>query len=511
MQEKDHKESSVIGLALGVVVAALTAWLVLLLRQRSQPASFTRATEVSSEGNVPLETKSISTQDDQMEKVAALNPPVEAESASPSKEDAVYSSAKRANIWSLPTKYMIGAGLVFFIFWVFYFSRGTILMVVFAGLLALVASGAIDYLKKHFKMRNGLAITLTYLLIVIILISIPLLVLPAITSAMASIVNVDLPTVINNAVQRLDQIAAQLSMIPLVGSRLQASLTALADLLEQSTTSTQNAAAPTITLESMAGNIGRTLGALASVLGPIISGVVSLVFLLLLSVQITVGGGAVRKGLVDVLPTVFKDEINRLLDGIIFIWKSFLGGQVLLMFVMGVATWFLNALLGTPYPVFLGVLAGFLELIPNLGPVLAWVPAAILALLFGSTRFVGLEPWVFALIVSVGYLLLSALENQLLVPRIMGNAVDLPPLIVLIGCIVGGSTLGIAGVFLAVPVMATAKEVFLYLYGKVLETEGDLHPPESTEVENGSIREFLQSTTARIRGWFSRGKNQPPK
>ena len=180
-------------------------------------------------------------------------------------------------------------------------------------------------------------------------------------------INVDLTTVVNNVVERLDQIAAQLSMIPVVGSRLQASLTALADLLNSHTASAQNVAAPVITLKSMVGNIGRTLGTLASVLGPIISGVVSLVFLLLLSLQITIGGGAVRKGMVDILPSAFKDEINPLLDGIIFVWKSFLSGQVLLMFVMGVATWFLNFLLGTPYPLFLGILAGFLELIPNLG------------------------------------------------------------------------------------------------------------------------------------------------
>jgi predicted PurR-regulated permease PerM len=131
--------------------------------------------------------------------------------------------------------------------------------------------------------------------------------------------------------------------------------------------------------------------------------------------------------------------------------------------------------------------------------------------MFGSTRFVEMDPFVFALIVSAGYLLLSGLENQLLVPRIMGNAVNLPPLVVLIGVIVGGSTLGIAGIFLAVPVMATGKEVFLYLYGKVLETEGDLPQPESKEEGNQSFREFLKSTTTRVRGWFNRGKNVPPK
>jgi predicted PurR-regulated permease PerM len=514
MKEKNHREDSSIGIALGVIVSALTAWLVILLRQRRQPANFPLATEIASEGITMSETKTISAQEPQTGVAVVQNPMVEADLASSSRTDAVTSPDKKPSIWSPSTKNIVGVGLVIFILWVFYFSRGSITMVIFAGVLALVASGVIEYLKKHFKMKNGLAITITYLLIVLILIAIPFFVLPAIISSFSSLFNTDWTTVINNVAQRLDQLAAQLSMIPLVGSRMQDSLTALADLLEQSSTSAQNVAnvaAPVITLESMAGGIGRTLGALASVLGPIISGVVSIVFLLLMSLQITIGGGVVRKGLVDILPPTVKDEINHLLDGTIFIWRSFLSGQVLLMFVMGVVTWLLNVLLGTPYPLFLGILAGFLELIPNLGPVIAWIPAALFALIFGSTRFVGLEPWVFALIVSAGYLLLSALENQLLVPRIMGNAVDLPPLVVLIGCIVGGSTLGIAGVFLAVPVMATGKEVFLYLYGKILETEGDMSPQESVQAKGRSVREFVQSTTARVRGWFGGRKNLQPK
>ena len=156
MQGKDHKESSIIGLTLGVIVAALTTWLVMLLRQRAQPPNHTQTTEAFSEGMDKLEVKPISTQDHQMESVPAQNPPVEAVPASPS-ADAVFSSAKKTNVWSLPTKYMIGAGLVFFIFWVFYFSRGSILMIVFAGLIALVASGAIEYFKKTFQdeERNG--------------------------------------------------------------------------------------------------------------------------------------------------------------------------------------------------------------------------------------------------------------------------------------------------------------------------------------------------------------------
>ena len=510
MQEKNHQGSSVIDLALGVIVAALTTWLVVLLKRRNQPANFSGSPEILSEGMTISETKSISTQDHQMEKFTAQNPPVEAGPPFPSRKDAVHLSARKANLWSLPTKYMVGMGLVVFILWLLYFSRGSVTLILFAGLLALVAGGAIDFFKKRFKMRKGLAVTATYLLIVIIVFSIPFLLMPPIIRAVSSLVSIDWQTVSNNVVQRLDQTATQASAIPLVGSKIQDSLTSLSGLLENSSTSAQNVLAPAVTLESMAGTIGRTLGGLASVLGPLISGVVALVFMLLMSLQMTIGGGDIRKGLVDILPSAFRDEANNLLDGTILIWKSFLRGQVLLMFSMGMATWLLNVLLGTPQPLLLGLLAGFLEIIPSLGPFLAFVPALILALLFGSTNFVGLDPWVFALIVSVGYLLLSTLENQLLVPRIMGGAVDLPPLVVLIGIIIAGSTIGLAGVFLAVPVMATGKELFLYLYGKVLETEAEPMPEIEEEKPKWSLEKFLQSAGSRVRGLFGGSKELPP-
>ena len=100
MQGKDHRESSIIGLTIGVIVAALTTWLVMLLRQRSQPAGYIGKTETVSEGMAILEANSVSTQAFQTESAAAPNPPAEAEPASPSKEDAVYSSAKKTKIWS---------------------------------------------------------------------------------------------------------------------------------------------------------------------------------------------------------------------------------------------------------------------------------------------------------------------------------------------------------------------------------------------------------------------------
>jgi hypothetical protein len=82
--------------------------------------------------------------------------------------------------------------------------------------------------------------------------------------------------------------------------------------------------------------------------------------------------------------------------------------------------------------------------------------------------------------------------------------------VVLIGIIVGGSTLGIAGIFLAVPVMATGKEVFLYLYGKILETEDGPPPEIEKEKTNWSLGKFLKSAGSRVRGLFGGGKVLPP-
>jgi predicted PurR-regulated permease PerM len=187
----------------------------------------------------------------------------------------------------------------------------------------------------------------------------------------------------------------------------------------------------------------------------------------------------------NLVPVRFKKEISTLLDRIQNVWISFLHGEFVLMVVMGLLTWLLNVILGTPQAVMLGFLAGLLEVVPSLGPILTTIPAAILALIFGSSVFPGLNPWIFMMIVIIGYVLLQAIENQVLVPKILGNAVSLPPLIVLIGVTISGATAGIAGIFLATPIMATGRDLLNYVYEKVIAAP---EPEwESPEEDNPSI------------------------
>ena len=108
-----------------------------------------------------------------------------------------------------------------------------------------------------------------------------------------------------------------------------------------------------------------------------------------------------------------------------------------------------------------------LEIIPSLGPILATVPAVIVALLQGST-YLPVSHLTFALIVIGFYILVQMFENNLIVPKVLGAAVDLHPLLVMTGVLVGASVAGILGALLAAPVLATIKEIVSYSFNKLM-------------------------------------------
>ncbi len=98
----------------------------------------------------------------------------------------------------------------------------------------------------------------------------------------------------------------------------------------------------------------------------------------------------------------------------------------------------------------------------------------------GSSRL-DVSNLAFAIILLLGYLFLTGLENQVLVPKVLGDAVSLPPLVVIIGVVVGGAVFGLLGVLLATPVISTGKEIFSYLYNKILEAPPVDAPPEEKD------------------------------
>ncbi|MBI2910810.1 MAG: AI-2E family transporter [Chloroflexi bacterium] len=124
---------------------------------------------------------------------------------------------------------------------------------------------------------------------------------------------------------------------------------------------------------------------------------------------------------------------------------AYVRGLVFLGLVVGALTLAGLTSLGVPFALALAVLAGVLELLPNIGPVISAVPAMVLALALSPLH---------ALAVAGLYTAVQQLENYLLVPKVQEKAVGLNPLAILVAVLLGGTLAGIAGALLAVPVAA---------------------------------------------------------
>jgi len=120
--------------------------------------------------------------------------------------------------------------------------------------------------------------------------------------------------------------------------------------------------------------------------------------------------------------------------------------------------------IGLPYPLSLGALAGLLEFVPMVGPTLGAIPAVIVALSISPQA---------ALIVVVYSIVIQVVENNLLVPRLMGRSVGVSPVIVILAVFAFSSLLGITGAFLAIPLAAILQVLMdhLIVHAGVISTE----------------------------------------
>lgn len=143
---------------------------------------------------------------------------------------------------------------------------------------------------------------------------------------------------------------------------------------------------------------------------------------------------------------------------------GWLRGQIILMLVVAVATYIGLFILDIPFAVPLAMLAGLLEVIPNLGPTLSAVPAVLIGL--------GISPLVGLAVVAL-YFLIQQVENYFLVPRIMSKNMGLSPIVTLLALAIGFRVAGIAGAVISIPVVAVIQvlaDEYLLKDKKVSET-----------------------------------------
>ena len=201
------------------------------------------------------------------------------------------------------------------------------------------------------------------------------------------------------------------------------------------------------------------------------------------AVYISADDGKMRQSFVNAIPPAYQPELTTLGGRIRLVWRTYIHGQLLVMLAVGVLLTIVAWLLGLASPLALGVIAGLLEIIPYFGPVLATIPAVISALVYGSSRF-NISNAAFAVVVIIAYVLIQQVEDPYLTPRIHGKSSRLPPLVVMISIIVAAYLAGLIGAIVAVPIVATGREIFNYLFAKIQKL--DPYPELNLEQSQGS-------------------------
>lgn len=383
--------------------------------------------------------------------------------------------------WSKPTRYIVAVGLVLLGCYLLYLARSVIPLLVIAALIAAIARPFINSLHTDAHLPRGVAVALVYIGILIIVPLILLLAIPAVVDAVEYVLSLDYQSItlelIDWARNTLIDLRDMSLPFPALESFIDETVATLlagldAEAIEGAPIETPSVA--TI-LQSIGSALTTTFLTAAGVLGSVFSRAALVLFVFLSSLYISLSAHTYQDSFLKLVPERFRAEISTLIARILRMWGSFFRGQLTLMLVIGIFTWIGLTFLGMPGAVYLAIVAGLLELIPNLGPIIATIPAVIVALLQGSS-YIAVSPFIFALIIIGFYILLQQLENNIIVPRVLGEAVELPPLVVLTGVLVGAEVAGLLGALLATPVIATLREIVHYAYRKVLGENP--YPPE---------------------------------
>jgi len=169
------------------------------------------------------------------------------------------------------------------------------------------------------------------------------------------------------------------------------------------------------------------------------------VMILVLTFYLLLDKNFLRNFLTSIIPEAQKDGVFSILHQMKIKWGAWMRGQLLLCLITGVIYYIALLILGIPFALSLAVWGGLLEVIPYVGPILAAIPAIIIAFF--------ISPWL-ALAVLIFFILYQQLEGHILVPKIMQRAVGLSPVIVIVALLIGFKLAGILGAILAVPTAA---------------------------------------------------------
>jgi predicted PurR-regulated permease PerM len=333
-----------------------------------------------------------------------------------------------------------------------YFAPKLLTIVVLLFFAFIISSAVLPLVRKLVNrgVSKNLSIFLVYFFGVLFFIgTLTLIVVPFVKESQGLITN--LPTIADNFIKNI-------TSLTIFGKTVE--VESFKGYLEDVVTWITKIASPT----DGAAGIKSAVGALTSVAG----GIVSVITTILISVYMVVD----HDNFVDIVLLRIIDEGKRKrVKQLFFDVEEKLGnwliGQLTLSFIIGFICWLLLTIAKVPFALPLAVFAALLESIPNFGPVIASIPAIIVA-------FIARGP-VIGVVIIAGYIIIQQLENILIVPKVMANAVGIKKIVVVIAVVTGFTLGGPIGALLSVPVAVLLEILYqFYIDLQKLDAKGNV-------------------------------------
>ena len=376
--------------------------------------------------------------------------------------------------WSRTTKTIVVVSALLLLALLVMRFRTLLAMLVVAAILAYLIDPLIVFIDKRTSIRRGIVIAIVYIILAAALIG-GFFALGVASYQQAANLIEQLPALIENVAASIAALVNRTEPITLGPLSLDPSVVAWDRLPEQLLG----------LVEPLLSQSGSVVSRFAT---STVRTVFNLFFIFVLSIYLATDlprfGGYVKS---FAQQPGYREDAERLMPQLRHVWSAYLRGQIILSLVIFLTVWIGLTLLGVQNSLALGLLAGLLEFLPNLGPVIS-AGVTVLVAFFQPGNYLGLVSWQYALVILTLMIVIQQLENHLLVPRIVGGALDLHPIIVIVGLFMGASLAGILGAILAAPLIASLKLLGTYAWRKLF----DLPPfPDEEPIDDPPPHHFL--------------------
>jgi len=379
--------------------------------------------------------------------------------------------------WNTTTKLVFGLTIVAILAGIFLYYRSIVSLLILAFIITYLFRPVVIYLTDKTEMSWRLSTTLLFVLIIIMLIGLLTGAGLAIAQQVTSLVRV-LQDFAENLPELANDLTVYLGQFGTIGEIIN-----LNDLANRA-------------LEA----IQPFLGQLGSIVGTIATGAAAslgkLFFVVFVAYFILAESSQVENISIEQIPQ-YDYDVRRMSRQLRIVWDSFFRGQIIIFMMVFVIYLIVLSALGVRYSIALAAMTGLAVFVPYVG---IWVTAFVLLLVtfLQPTNYFGLLPWQYAALILAVTVVINFTFDNYITPRFLGRTLDIHPAAVLVAALGMASLLGIVGIFLAAPVVATLKLLGIYVFKKMF----DLDPWPEPEVELPPIEFPWYRWSRQLAGWL---------